>query len=480
MQVLAFVARRLKAESVVLLFSERDTADLDELAQLPALPLTGLADAPARELLASAINGPLDERVRDRILDETRGNPLALLESPNLAGGFGLPSGRTLAGRLEKGFTARVRQLPALTREFLLLAAAEPTGDPALLVRAATELGIPLAAVTPAEADGLIEIGARTAFRHSLLRSAIYRAASAEDWRTAHRALASATDPDRRAWHRAHGTLSADEDVAAELERSAARAQARGGLAAAAAFLEYAARLTPDVGARARRALAAARAKRLSGVPEPAMSLLAVAAAGPLGEFDAAILQRLYGQIALDLRRGISAVPLLLDAARRLESLDLDLARETYLEALRAASIAGRFGDGVLKAAAEAARRAPPAVGAPRALDLLLDGLAVRFTDGYVAGAAPLRRALQAVRDDDGRGGHDVRWPWSARRVAPRPLRRRGLACPRTPQRADRPRQRRAGCAPTRAELPVHLADLRPCDRTRDRQGHEATARTKS
>ncbi|WP_432936636.1 AAA family ATPase [Kribbella sp. CA-253562] len=422
-QVLAFVARRLKAESVVLLFSERDTADLDELAQLPALLLPGLADTPAREVLASVITGPLDERVRDRILDESRGNPLALLESPNLAGGFGLPSGPTVAGRLERGFGARVGRLPAATRQFLLLAAAEPTGDPTLLVRAATELGIPLTAMNPAEAEGLIEIGARTAFRHSLLRSAVYRTASAEERRGAHRALASATDatadPDRRAWHRAHGTLVADEDVAAELERSAGRAQARGGLAAAAAFLEYAARLTPEPGRRARRALAAARAKQLSGAPEPAMSLLAIAAAGPLDAFDAAMLQRLYGQVALDLRRGISAVPLLLDAAKRLEPLDPELARETYAEALRAASIAGRFGDGVLKVAAEAARLAPPATGTPRAVDLLLDGLAVRFTDGYAAGAVPLKRALRAVRDDDGGGGRDVRWPWSVRRVAP-------------------------------------------------------------
>jgi len=424
-QVLAFVARRLQAESVVLLFAERE---LDGLAGLPDLPLRGLPDDSARELLASAISGPLDDRVRDRILAEARGNPLGLIELPHelspatLAGGFGLPGALPLPGRIEASFLRRVQQLPAATQRLLLVAAAEPTGEPALLWRAAGTLGIPAEAVGPAEADGLLDLGAQVAFRHPLLRSAIYLAAAPEERRSAHLTLAVATDaetdPDRRAWHRARATLAPDEDVASELERSAGRAQARGGLAAAAAFLERAAALTPDRGRRARRALDAARAKQLAGAPHEALTLLATAAAGPLNGFDRAMLRRLHGQIALDLRRAGDAVPLLLDAARQLEPLDPALARETYLEALRAASIAGRLGHGA-RAAAEAARLAPPADGAPRAIDLLLEGLAVRFTAGYAASAPVLKRALGAVRDQGERPGQDVRWPWSARRVAP-------------------------------------------------------------
>jgi len=427
-QVLAFVARRLQAESVVLLFAEREPGEVDELAGLPDLPLRGLPGDRADELLASALSGSLDDRVRERILAEARGNPLALLELPRevspatLAGGFGLPGGLPLPGRIEASFRRRTQQLPAATQRLLLVAAAEPTGEPALLWRAAGMLGIPAEAVGPAEADGLLELGVQIAFRHSLLRSAVYRAAGAEERRSAHLALAAVTDakidPDRRAWHRAHATLVPDEDVADELERSAGRAQARGGLAAAAAFLERAAALSPDPGRRARRALYAARAKQLAGAPHEALTLLATAAIGPLGEFDQAMLQRLRGQIALDLRRGGDAVPLLVDAARQLESLNPALARETYLEALRAASIAGRLG-GDARVAAGAAQRAPSLEGAPRAVDLLLDGLAVRFTAGYAASAPALRRALSAVRDEGGRPGQDVRWPWSARRVAP-------------------------------------------------------------
>jgi DNA-binding CsgD family transcriptional regulator len=427
-QVLAFVARRLQAESVVLLFAEREPGELDQLAGLPGLPLPGLPDDCARELLTSAVSGPLDDRVRDRILAEARGNPLALMELPHglspvkLAGGFGLPGALTLPSRIEASFRRRVQQLPAATQRLLVVAAAEPTGEPALLWRAAGMLGIPAEAVGPAQADGLLELGVQVAFRHSLLRSAVYRAAPTEERQTPHLALAMATDaeidPDRRAWHRAHATLAPDEDVAQELERSAGRAQARGGLAAAAAFLERAAALTPDRGRRARRSLDAARDKQLAGAPHEALALLAAAAAGPLDDFDRAMLQRLHGQIALDLRHGGDAVPLLLDAARQLEPLDPALARETYLEALRAASITGRLGGGA-RGAAGAAYLAPSPEGVPRAVDLLLEGLALRFTEGYAASAPALKRALAAVREQGERPGQDVRWPWSARRVAP-------------------------------------------------------------
>ncbi|HEX4734319.1 MAG TPA: AAA family ATPase, partial [Thermoleophilaceae bacterium] len=427
-EVLAFVARRLGADPVALVFAVREPLDLDELARLPGLRVEGLLDTYARELLASVVGAPLDDRVRARILAEAHGNPLALLELPRelspgaLAGGFGLPGKLPVHSRIEASFLRRVQQLPAATQQLLLLAAAEPTGEPALLWRSAAQLEISTEAMAPAEGDGLVEIGARVIFRHPLLRSAIYHGSPAEDRRTAHRALAAATDPkvdpDRRAWHLAHAALGPDEAVADELERSAGRAQARGGLAAAAAFLQRATALTLTPAVRARRALDAAEAKQLAGAPEDALTLLSAAADGPLDELERATLHRLQGQIALDLRRGGDAVPLLLNAARRLESLDPGLARETYLEALRAASIAGRLGGGMV-AAAKAARNAPPAPGTPRATDLLLDGLAVRFTDGYAASAPALKRALAAVRDEAGHSGKNVRWPWIARRVAP-------------------------------------------------------------
>lgn len=428
--VLSFVARRLGAESVVVLFAVREPLERDELARLPDLWVEGLADADARELLASVIGAPLDERVRLRILTEARGNPLALLELPRdvafatSADGFsaGADAELALQTRIEASFQRRVRQQPEATQRLLLLAAADPTGELALLWRSAAELGITTDAVDAAIGEGLLELGARVTFRHPLMRSALYRSASAADRRAAHRALAAATDagadPDRRAWHRAQAALGPDEIVADELERSAGRAQARGGVAAAAAFLERAAALSIDPAARARRALEAAEAKALAGAPEDAASLLAMAVEGPLDERDRAMGQRLQGQIALDLRRAGAAVPMLIDAARRLESLDPALARETYVEAVRAASVAGRLGGG-MAAVARVVRNAPPAPGDPRAIDLLLDGLAMRFTDGYVASAPALQQALAAVREEGERPDQDVRWPWIGRRVAP-------------------------------------------------------------
>ncbi len=274
---LAFVARRLMAESVALVFAVRDPADEQTFAGLPELIVGGLNDEDARGLLGLAIAGRVDERVIDRIVAETRGNPLALLELPRglsaaeLAGGFGVSSTQPLSARLEQSFLGRVRSMPDQTQRFLLLAAAEPAGDPALLMRAAELVGLGVEAAAPAEAVGLIELAAQVRFQHPLVRSAIYRAAPLADRQAVHRALADATDaqtdPDRRTWHRAQAALGADEDLAAELERSAERAQARGGLAAAAAFLERAAALTPDRDRRARRALAAAQAKYLAGSP---------------------------------------------------------------------------------------------------------------------------------------------------------------------------------------------------------------------
>jgi DNA-binding CsgD family transcriptional regulator len=365
--------------------------------------------------------------VIERIVAETRGNPLALLELPRglsaseLAGGFGVSSTQPLSARVEQSFIRRMRSVPEQTQLFLLLAAAEPVGDPALLLRAAQLVGLGVEAAAPAEAVGLIELGTKVRFHHPLVRSAIYRAAALADRQMVHRALAEATDaqadPDRRAWHRAQAALGADEDLAAALERSAERARARGGMAAAAAFLERSAALTPDRSRRARRELAAAQARHLAGSPQTSLRLLESAASAALGELDRAMVERLQGRIALHLSRSSEASMLLLDAARRLEARSPGLARDTHLEALYAASVAGRLG-GAIAHAAKAALAAPPAPGTPRAADVLLDGLAVRFTDGSCASAPILKRALGALRSEDGHYEQDMRWPWLAARAA--------------------------------------------------------------
>ena len=297
----------------------------------------------------------------------------------------------------------------------------DPTGDPAILARASEEIAVPISELSAAEADGLLELGAQVTFRHPLLRSAIYRAASPDERRAAHQALAAATgprfDPDRRAWHRAHAIAGPDEDVAIELEQSAERARARGGLAAAAAFLERSAALTPDPSRRARRALEAAFSKQLAGASKEALKLLVSAAAGPLDALDRARLKLLHGQIEVDLGRASAGLPLLVDAARQLESVDVPLSRDAYLAALLAASLAGRFGPGTLEVA-RAALQAPRVPDEPRAVDRLVDGLAVRFSEGYAASVPVLQSALTALREEGERKGLSVRWPWFARRVA--------------------------------------------------------------
>jgi len=425
-QVLAFVARRLDAESVALLFGTRDRAGEGGLAGLPGLALAGLADADARALLASVLPGRLDERVRDRIVAESGGNPLALLELPHgvtaagLAGGFALPGAGPLSGRLEDSFRRRLATLPEVTRLLLLLAAAEPTGDPALLWRAAGDLGISAEdAASPAEADRLLTVADRVTFRHPLVRSAVYRAAPVGDRRRAHRALAEATDPgadpDRRAWHRAQAAAGPDEVVAAELERSASRAQARGGPAAAAAFMERAAALTLEPTRRAERALVAAQATAQAGAFDAALRLLAAAEAGPLGEFQHAQGDLLRGQIAFASRRGSDAPPLLLKAAPQFEPLDVRLARDTYLDALAAALFAGRLAlGGGIREVAEAARAAPAPPQPPRPPDLLLDGLAVLITQGWPAGAPMLKWAVSTFRGADVSREEGLRWLWLA------------------------------------------------------------------
>jgi DNA-binding CsgD family transcriptional regulator len=421
---IAFVARRLLAESVGLVFAVRQPSEARELDGLPELLLGGLRASDARALLDSAWPGRLDEAVLNRVVAEARGNPLALLELPRaltpaqLAGGFGLPDVTPLANRIEQSFLRRLESLPDDTRRLLLTAAAEPVGDPTLLWRAAGRLGLTADAAGPAETAGLIDFGAFVRFRHPLVRSAVYQAAPAPDRREVHLALAEATDPeadpDRRAWHRAHAASGLDEPLADELQRSAVRAQARGGIAAAAAFLERAAELTPDSARRGRRALAAAQAKVESGAPEAAQELLVAAERCPLDELQRARLARLRAQIVFALRRGSDAPPLLLEAAEQLKPLDSRSAREAYLEALGAAIFAGRLNGRVgPRQVAAAARGAPPGRQPPRPTDLLLDGLATRFTEGYVAGVAPLRRALNAFGQDAGGDEDDfMRWFW--------------------------------------------------------------------
>jgi DNA-binding CsgD family transcriptional regulator len=422
-QALAFVARRLQAESVVLVFAARELSG--ELAGLPELVVEGLPEEDARALLGSVIRGRLDERVRDRIVAEARGNPLALVELPRgltrgeLAGGFGSPSAQPLSGQIEDSFRRQFDALPPETQRLMLIAAAEPLGDPALLWRAAARLGISVDAVEPAEAAGLLTMGGRVTFRHPLLRSAVYGVSQTRQRHEVHAALAEATDPDvdpdRRAWHRAHATIGPDDVVAAELERSADRAKARGGLAAAAAFLERATELTVEPAPRAARALSAAQARLEAGAPDIARKLLAMAEIGPLDELQYAQLDRLRAKVALAQTRGNDASSLLLSAARRLEPLDAELAGETYLEALSAAILVGPR-DALTELGRALPSAAPPRL--PNATELLLEGYALLVTEGFPAGTDLLKRALNALRDEPLSRTADLWVLWFACRIA--------------------------------------------------------------
>jgi DNA-binding CsgD family transcriptional regulator len=426
-QVLAFIARRLAAERFALIFVVRERDNVRELDGLPELVVDGLGDHDARSLLTWAVTGRLDEQVRDRIVAETRGNPLALLELPRsltpaeLAGGFGFPDARTLSGRILKSFLRRVEALPEEARALLFVAAAEPVGDVTMLLRALDTLGIAADAVVPAENAGLIELGSRVRFSHCYARSAAYRAATPESRRRGHAALAEVTDPetdpDRRAWHRAQATATADEAVAVELERCASRAQARAGPEAAAAFLERAVELTPDPRLRGERAISAAQAKFRTGALAGAEGLLAVAAICPLDELGCARVERLKAVIAFARTRGGDTPALLSAAARRLEALDPELARETHLEALWAAVRSGRFAKahGVVDAA-EAAM-APMHGRSSRAIDLMLDGLTCRMAHGYAAALPLVARALNAFQREGFRQ-QNILWCWLACQLA--------------------------------------------------------------
>src|SRR6478752_5673843 len=404
-RALAFVARRLLAEKIAFVFTAREVGDA--LGGLPELRVEPLGHRDARALLESVLPAPLDEDVLDRIVLETHGNPLALLELPRgltpieLAGGFGLPAAVPLSASIEESFARRLSRLPGDARRLLLIAAADPTGDPAVVWGAARRLAIPESVAEIVEAENVVELGVRVVFRHPLIRSAVYRAAGPAERGAAHRALADATDPkidpDRRAWHRAQAASMPDEDVAEELERSAGRAQARGGFAAVAAFLERAAALTSKPALRAQRLLAAAGAKRDAGALEAALGLLAGVDAELLDELGRVRADLLRGQIALEQRRGGEAGTLFLSAARRLEPLDPDQARETYLEALAGAMSSDVEVAGGAQAVAKAARAGPTGTAPARTVDVLLDAFAIRLTEGYTAAAPTLARSLELL-----------------------------------------------------------------------------------
>jgi DNA-binding CsgD family transcriptional regulator len=420
-QSLAFVARRLLAEPVALVLATRGASE--ELMGLPDLAVEGLGDADARALLGSVIRARLDEAVEQRILAEAHGNPLALLELPRgftpaeLAGGFTSPAALPLSGQIEASLRRRLAALPEDTRRLLLVAAAEPVGDPVLVWRAVEWLGIGVEAAEPAEAEGLLAIGKRVTFSHPVVRSVVYQSASLQARREAHRALAQVTDPqldsDRRAWHRAQAAPGPDVVVASELERAAGRAQARGGVAAAAAFLERAAALTLDPARRSRRALAAAQSEYEAGALDAALGVLATAEAGPLNEFQRAQAELLRARVTFASSRGSDAPPLMLKAAKRFERIDPALARETYLEALNAALVAGPLASGGVLEAAKAGGAAPPSPQPPRASDLLLDGLALVIMDRRT-GAPLLRRALDAFGKQELGTEEALRWLWLA------------------------------------------------------------------
>ena len=428
-QVLGFVARRLAAEAVVLIFALREPGEEENLIRLPQVAIGPLPDADARALLASAIPGRMDEAVRNRIIAEAQGNPLALLELPRswtpaaFAGGFGMPDSVSLSGRIEESFRRRLASVPEQCRLLMLVAAAEPAGDSVPVWNAAERLGIPVEAAAPARQAGLLDLGTQVRFRHPLVRSVVYRDASPGDRRLVHGALAEVTDPtadpDRRAWHLAAAAAGPDEEVAAELERSAARAQARGGLAAAAAFLQRAVALTSNPAQRADRALDAAQASLGAGAFDVARRLLEVAEAGPLDELGQARVGLLKAEIAFAQDRGGDAPRLLLGAARKLETLDLRLSRDTYLEAWAAALFAGRLASGGnLLEVSRAAASAPDPADPQLPCDLLLDGLALIFTEGRPAATPVLRRAVSGFASSAVSLQEMLRWGWLATRAA--------------------------------------------------------------
>jgi DNA-binding CsgD family transcriptional regulator len=390
-KALGFLARRITSEPVAMVFATRVPSELDAL---PSVDVERLSDAEARALLSERIQAPLDERVRDRILAEARGNPLALVELPK-AGGFALPGTSSVPSRIERSFQVRLVGLPAEVQLLLTIASADPTGDPALLWRAAGELGIDVTTGAAAEATGLVELGTRARFCHPLARSAVYRAAEANDRHTAHRVLAEVTDPitdpDRRAWHRSQSGTGPDDDIAAELAESASRAAARGGVAAAATFLERAAALSLDPGKRVERTLTAVQAKLDAGATDAAADLLTTVEIGQLDDLQHARVDLLRGKIAFVRQADGDGPAFMIRAAHRLADVDPQWSRDCFLDALEMAVTVGRA-TGVTDMVVEAARSAPPA---PDGTKTVLDALVMLKTGGHQA-AVPILRPIFA------------------------------------------------------------------------------------
>jgi len=420
---IGFAARHVSKDPVAFLLGSRTLTE--EVRGIAELHIGGLEDKDARELLATALPDRLDGGVVDRLIAETHGNPLALLELPRgltpsqLAGGFGPPVSVTLTGQIEESYRRRLARLSPGSRTLLLIVAADPTGDPGIIWRAASSLGIDEGASETIEDDGLVDFGERVVFRHPLVRSAVYKTANPRNRREAHNALAEATDavydPDRKAWHRAQATLHPNEAVADELEASAERAQSRGGYAAAGAFLERSVAFTVDPASRAVRALRAAQAKCMGGALDAASGLVMIAERGPLDDLHQAQLDALLGQIAFARSRGNEVSPLMLRAASRLEHVDLTLARDAYFDALIAAILSGHLAvEADVVAVAKAALAVPPSDQQPRASDVLLEGLSLLVTDGVTPGTAVLKRALSAFRGDRLSTEERLRWSWVA------------------------------------------------------------------
>ena len=421
-QVIGFVARRLLAERVAIVCAARTGIDVRVLAGLRELRLSGLGSIDSRTLLLATLKVPLDDAVARRILAESHGNPLALLEFPRsgsiaeLAGGFGLPEDLAVTGLIEQGYVRRLRRLPSETQLLVLAAAAEPIGDPVLLHRAADRLHIDMGAVVPAVETGMLKIARQVEFSHPLARSSAYWAAEVGDRQRVHRALADATDsetdPDRRAWHRSRAAPVPDEEVAAELEQSAGRATARGGMAAAAAFLRRAVELSEDPARRAERALRAADVSLSSGAFDEAYGLLDIAEAGALDEFQRVHVDLLRGHLAWA-GGSMDACPRLLHAARNLEAFDFDLARETYLIAFMAAiSLGHERGEEVMLEICRCVQALPPPQDATRPLHLLLVGLVQITTDPPAVSTPVVQHAASSLTNlsvDEVR-----RWGWAA------------------------------------------------------------------
>jgi DNA-binding CsgD family transcriptional regulator len=401
-RALAFVARRLGADSVGVVLASRTV--VEDLDSLPELPLDGLGAADSRALLDSVLIGHLDDSVRERFLAETRGNPLALIELPRsltiaeAASGVVHQSPDSVSGRIEESFRRQLRSLPDDTRRILLLAAAEPLGDPLLLLRAASMLGLSAESADPAEAAGLFQIRERCSFRHPLVRSAVYEAATPAERREAHGAIAEATDPlldpDRRAWHRAQATPAPDEGVAMELERTAARAKARGGLAAAAAFLERAAILTPDVQKRAERTLAAAELMHEAGSLDSVENLLRAIDPRHLDAVQLARVEALEAELRLE--RGGTTTEMVLKLLAAAKRLDDDRSARVYaLEALKHAFWSGQ--PPALEAVAQALAETPAAESS--VAGLLTRGWAQMLERGFPAGTDLMRQAMILLRE---------------------------------------------------------------------------------